>query len=131
MLLRTMLAEVETAGESANERGTRFGRPSTCAATARCEDDGVSIYVGRVVIDDSIAAKIREKHSITPEEVREALEWPAQVRAAEEWHEYHGHRWVALGRTATDREVLAVLLPTPDWEDARADTWVLKTARWL
>ena len=71
------------------------------------------------------------KHQVTLDEVREALEWPAKVRVATEDHPEHGFRWIVIGQIGSSRELIAALLPTPDWEGDRADTWVLKTGRWV
>lgn len=91
----------------------------------------MAIYIGRLVIDPGIVAKLNMKHQVTMDELRDALQWPARVHAAVEDHPDHGVRWLALGMTAGSREVLATLLPTPSWEGERADSWVVKTARWV
>jgi hypothetical protein len=91
----------------------------------------VAIYIGKAIIDPPIVAKLNTKHQVTQDELREALEWPAKVRVAREVHPVHGLRWIALARTATSREVIATLLPAPYWEGEKADTWVVKTARWV
>jgi hypothetical protein len=91
----------------------------------------VAIYIGKAIIDPPIVAKLNTKHQVTQDELREALEWPAKVRVAREVHPEHGLRWIALARTATSREVIATLLPAPYWEGEEADTWVVKTARWV
>jgi hypothetical protein len=91
----------------------------------------VAIYIGRVIVDPGVVAKLNTKHQVTHDEVREALEWPAKVRVAIEDHPQHGRRWVVVGQTGSSRELIAALLPTPEWEGDRADTWVLKTGRWI
>jgi hypothetical protein len=91
----------------------------------------VAIYIGGVIIDPSIVAKLNTKHQVTQDELREALQWPAEVQVVREVHPEHGLRWIALATTATSREVLATLLPAPYWEGEEADTWVVKTARWV
>ena len=91
-----------------------------------------TIYISRVIVDPSIVAKLNEKHQVTVGEVREALQWPARVRVAREDHPKHGLRWIVLGSTGSDRELIAALIPALEWEDGeRAEDWVVKTARWL
>jgi hypothetical protein len=90
-----------------------------------------SVYLGLIVAEPSIERKIREKHQITLAEVREALQWPARAETVEEDHPRHGHRWIATGSCADGREVIACLLPLPPYLGPLADTWTLKTARWL
>lgn len=87
------------------------------------------IYIGLIVIDPAVEAKIREKHNVTGEEVREALQWPANAKTVEEDHDVHGRRWVALGTTAGGREVIGWMLPAPHYMGASADTWALMSAR--
>ncbi|WP_405070420.1 hypothetical protein OG558_12755 [Kribbella sp. NBC_01510] len=92
---------------------------------------GTSVYLGLITADPGIEAKIQEKHHITLAEVREALQWPAQAQTVEEDDPEHGHRWVAVGQSAGDRLVIAWLLPLPPYMGSLADTWTLKSARWL
>jgi hypothetical protein len=91
----------------------------------------VAIYIGQVIIDPSIVAKLNTKHQVTQDELREALQWPASVHVAREVHPEHGPRWIAVARTGASREIIATLLPAPEWEGDAADTWVVKTARWV
>jgi hypothetical protein len=91
-----------------------------------------SVYLGLIVDDPGIEAKIRGKHyGITLADVREALQWPAQAETVEDNHPEHGHRWVAVGQNAEGRFVIAWLLPLPPYMGSLADTWTLKSARWL
>jgi hypothetical protein len=92
---------------------------------------GSRVYFGLITADYTIEAKIRQKHSITLAEVREALQWPAQAEAAEDDDPEHGWRVLAYGSTRDGREVFASLVPFPEWAGIDADTWNLKTARWL
>lgn len=90
----------------------------------------MAIYLGILEFDPSIRSKVNGKHHVTPDEVREALQWPARAETAWEEHPEHGRRVVALGSTADGREVVAWLLPLPHWDDG-TDTWIVKTARWV
>lgn len=89
------------------------------------------VYLGLIDADPSVIDKIQRKHNITLDEVREALQWPAAARAAADDHSEHGWRVIAVGETATGRTVIAALLPAPPWAGRAAETWTLKTARWL
>lgn len=91
----------------------------------------MGIYIGWVVIDPSIIMKLNTKHQVTEHELREALQWPATVSAAPEEHPEHQLRWVALATTSENREVIAALIPAPEWAGEDADTWVVVTARWI
>jgi hypothetical protein len=88
--------------------------------------------IGHIHIDESIAEKIAQRPGggCTPEEVREALLWPAKVTLAWDDDADHGRRLVAMGATSTGRLLIGWLLPVPWWEE-NPDTWVLKTARWV
>ena len=90
-----------------------------------------SIYIGLIVADLSTIAKINEKHHLTLDEVREALQWPAPARVGYEDHPEPGGRWIAVGTVAGGRDLIAALLPSPMFAGSGADTWVLKTARWI
>ena len=87
-----------------------------------------SIYIAEIRIADSIELKIKTKHNVTPEEVREALVLRNDVRAGWENHPAHGERVVALGTTYRGRPILAVLVPV-DPADPLDGVWILKTAR--
>lgn len=86
--------------------------------------------MGRLIIDEETRDKLHRKHSITFEDVVEAIQWPARAQAAWEDHPDYGLRLVAHGSVAAGRDVICVLRPVPDWDD-NADTWDVKTARWL
>jgi hypothetical protein len=87
-------------------------------------------YLGRLVIDDQIRRKIQAKHHITFDDVVEAIQYPAKAEAEWEDHPDYGRRLVAGGAVATGRRVLCILKPVPLW-DPHADTWDIKTARWV
>jgi uncharacterized DUF497 family protein len=88
------------------------------------------VHLGRLVIDEPTRDKLHRKHDITFEDVVEAIQWPARARAAWEEHEVYGRRLVAVGSVASRRQVICILKPMPEWDD-NADTWDVKTARWV
>jgi hypothetical protein len=89
------------------------------------------VYLGQLVIDPEIEDKLHRKHKgITFADVVEAIQWPAKALAAWEDHPVHGRRVVALGTVASGRRVICCLDPIPDW-DEYADTWKVRTARWV
>ena len=88
------------------------------------------VHLGYIDASPAVESKIQEKHGITLAEVREALQFPAPVRIAPEEHPEHGYRWVAVG-SCGGHVVIAWLLPLPEHEGATADSWTLKTARWV
>lgn len=90
------------------------------------------IYIGDVIVDDTIIAKLNTKHQVTRAELRQALMWPARVDVAPDYDpDNGGWRWVAVATTAEGRLVICWLLPAPEWEGEDAQTWVVKTARWV
>lgn len=84
------------------------------------------VYIAAVEIDPSCEYKIRNKHGITGDEVREAIVLTA-VRAYWEDSEIHGLRLLVTGDTGDGRGVFAVLQPLDPTDGA----WRLRTARWL
>lgn len=89
------------------------------------------MYLGRLVIlDPAVNDKIQQKHRITFAEVVEALQFPAKALAGWEDHPDYGARVVAVGSVASGDKVLGILKPVPEW-DTEADTWDIKTARWV
>jgi len=80
-----------------------------------------------IVIDPPTVDKIKSKHNVTADEVEEALLMRLDVEARWEDHPKHGRRVVAIGSTATRRELVAALEPI----DVDEGIWRLKTARWL
>lgn len=101
--------------------GARRLAPSPRASTQARD----VIYIGLVLIDPSVEAKINEKHNVTPDEVREAIQWPARARAVWEDHPDHGLRVIAVGTTWTGRTLMAVLQPVHEADG----TWRLRSAR--
>ena len=84
-----------------------------------------SVYIGHIEVDATVLDKIRRKHHLTVAEVREALQWPARPDVRWEDHSEHGLRLVAVGQTATGRNLMAALRPV----DETDGTWRLCTAR--
>lgn len=84
------------------------------------------IYIAVVEIDPSCEEKIRKKHHITGDEVREAIIL-TDVSARWDDSEVHGLRLVVTGCTRAGREVFAVLQPF----DPTDGVWRLRTARWI
>lgn len=91
----------------------------------------MAIYIGLVLVDPSVVDKLNRKHNVTEAEVKEALQWPARIRGGWEEDPEHGKRWVTIATVASGREMLAALLPSPAWADEQAETWVVKSARWV
>lgn len=90
-----------------------------------------AIYLGYLVAAPSVEAKINEKHHITLADVREALQWPAIAQVVEDDDPEHGWRLLAIGKNGLGREVFAALIPLPESAGTTADTWAVKTARWI
>lgn len=83
------------------------------------------IWIGRVLVPESVEAKLRNRRGVTGAQVRAACEWPAAVlRTA--WHEHpeHGRRLVVFARDEQGRLLKVVLHPA----DVADGTWILKTA---
>ena len=83
------------------------------------------VYIAEIRISDAIEQKIREKHNVTGDEVREALILRRDVRAAWEHDPQRGSRVLALGHTYQRRLIFAALYPV----DPQDGVWNLGTAR--
>lgn len=88
------------------------------------------MYLGLLTIDEQTRDKLHRKHNITFDDVVEAIQYPARAEAGWEDHPDYGWRVVAVGTNATGRPVICYLVPVPEWDDY-ADTWEIKTARWV
>lgn len=90
----------------------------------------MEVYFGLILCSPAVERKLRTKHGVRSEDVREALQHPAIVRAS--WGEdpRHGRRVIVTGSTRDGRRLIAWLLPTPDW-DPNTEVWLIKTARWM
>jgi hypothetical protein len=98
---------------------------------ARCgEVQGMAVYLGLILCSPLVERKLRTKHGLSSEDVREALQHPAEVRSAWAEDEVHGRRLIAMGRGADGRLLIAWLMPAPDW-DPETEVWLIKTARWV
>lgn len=85
-------------------------------------------WIGLVDIPPDVAEKIKNKHGVTPEEVREAVCWGAAEEAR--WHndKVHGRRLLVLGTPYHGRYRIMVVLAPLDRADG---SWRCKTAmRW-
>ena len=82
-------------------------------------------YIAEIRISPSVEVKIRTKHFITGERVRQALILRSEADTRWEHHPDHGRRLLCINPGADGRVVFAVLIPldTPD------GVWTLKTAR--
>ncbi len=81
-------------------------------------------WIGQILFDDSVAAKITMKHSLTPDQVREAVCWGAAEAAVWDEDPDLGARLFVFGRTSDGTSIKAVLLPV----DRTDGTWRCKTA---
>lgn len=84
------------------------------------------VYIADIRISDAVAAKIRTKHNVTPEEVRETFILREDIQAGWEDHHVHGRRVVAFGHTGDGRPILAALYPV---DPPSEGIWNLGTAR--
>ncbi len=90
----------------------------------------MAVYLGLILCSPSVERKLRSKHALTSEDVRDALQHPAKVRAAWSDDAGHGRRLIAMGRASGGRLLIAWLMPTPAW-DPDAEVWLIRSARWV
>jgi hypothetical protein len=64
-------------------------------------------YIARIDVDHSVADKIRTKHNVTLEEVREAFVMRTDMTANWEDSAEHGGRLIVTGTTYLGRRLLA------------------------
>jgi hypothetical protein len=84
------------------------------------------VRIVHIDIPPEVEAKIRGKHQVTGDEVREAFLWPARLLACGwENHEVYGWRVIAVGRTYSNRAIVGALDPV---DEVQGD-WRLRTAR--
>lgn len=86
-----------------------------------------SVVVAVLIIDASVEAKIKQKHNLTPVEVREAVVLAPDAETAWDEDPTHGLRLVVGGTTYTGRPVIAYLVPLNE-NDPEEGTFKLKTA---
>lgn len=88
------------------------------------------VWISVLVIPPEVEAKLREKHALTGDEVREAILLGAHTRAQWNDHPQYGRRLLVRGTTAAGRPLLATLLPIDEtdgrWECKTAWPWRLK-----
>ena len=86
------------------------------------------VDVAVLIIDESVAAKIRSKHApLTPEDLRAAILYGRDTTTRWEDHELHGYRLVVNGTTYEGVQFVAFLQPARE-HDPEEGTFVLKTA---
>jgi hypothetical protein len=85
-------------------------------------------WIGSIDFPSEVADKIKQKHGITPEEVREAVSLGAAEELRWDHDEVHGRRLLAIGTPYHGAyRVIAVLAPV----DRTDGSWRCKTAmRW-
>lgn len=79
------------------------------------------------IIDASVEAKIKQKHDLTPVEVREAVVLAPDAEAVWDDDPTRGLRLVVAGTTYAGRQVIAYLVPLNE-NDPEEGTFKLKTA---
>ncbi|MFF4992620.1 hypothetical protein ACFY19_35985 [Streptosporangium saharense] len=57
------------------------------------------VHIAEIVIPDGIESKIRSKHNLTGEDVRESLIYGKDVQGEEQYHERYGWRLLVRGET--------------------------------
>jgi hypothetical protein len=80
---------------------------------------------GYVEISDEMAQKLKTKHGVQPEEVRDACQIPNRyLRAWWDHDPQYGSRLLVIGETRAGRRLKIVLKPV----DETDGTWLLRTA---
>jgi hypothetical protein len=86
------------------------------------------VDVAVLIIDESIEAKIRDKHfPLTAGDVRQALVYGDFISSGWDDSEEHGLRLVVRAVTYAGTEFIAYLMPANE-DDPEEGTFVLKTA---
>jgi hypothetical protein len=82
-------------------------------------------WIAVVELADDIEAKVNMKHSITADEIREAVCLTSDVQ--QRWHDHpvYGRRLYVRGATYEGRQLLVVLKPAPGGADG---VWECQTA---
>jgi hypothetical protein len=91
---------------------------------------GSRVVVAQLIIPPEVEAKIRRKHGLTGQEVREAVVYARD--AAAKWLEddEHGYRLAIRGSTYKGRPVIAYMDPQ-DPSDENEGAFILRTAMTL
>jgi uncharacterized DUF497 family protein len=85
------------------------------------------VYIAVIDIRPGVEDKIRTKHNLTGQEVRNVFIMNPKVRGNWEDHPDYGRRYVAVGSTETGRLVIAWFYDI----DASDGVWDLGTARYV
>ena len=88
---------------------------------------GSRVVVAQLIIPPEVEAKIRRKHSLTGQEVREAVIYARDAEARWTKDAEHGRRLMARGSTHKGRPVIAYMDPQNP-NDENEGTFVLRTA---
>lgn len=83
------------------------------------------IWIARLEISDAVERKIRRKHNLTGDEVREAIVARRDVHAYWENHSVHGYRIIVSSKLTNGTRLLVWLFPI----SGDIDTYGLVTAR--
>jgi len=91
----------------------------------KCRSGPVKVWIGRVIVPDSVEMKLRNRRGLTGSQIRAACEWPARPLAAA-WHDHprHGRRLILHVRDEQQRALKVVLQPL----DVPDGSGVLRTA---
>jgi len=81
-------------------------------------------WIGHVVVQVEIEAKLRSKHFLTPDQVRSAICWGAHEQAVWDDQSVYGQRLVVTGRTDDTGLIIVYLRPV----DESDGTWECLTA---
>jgi hypothetical protein len=84
----------------------------------------MAVWIADVRFAPEIATELREKHDVTPDEVREAICFGRHERLAWHTHVTYGRRLVAAGSTSAGRRLIVYLRPL----DVSDGTWECLTA---
>lgn len=85
------------------------------------------VLIAVVIIDPPIEGKLRLKHGLTGDMIREALVYRSDIRARLVTDDVHGERLEVRATTYSGTEFIAYLLPANE-HDLGEGTFVLKTA---
>lgn len=87
-----------------------------------------ALYFGQIICPSSVIEKVNNKHGVTEQDIRDAVQWPARPLQAF-WigldDDPRGPRGVAVGRTAQGTIIQVVLYPVGEPAEG---TWRLGTA---
>jgi len=81
-------------------------------------------WIGYVYVDPEVESKLREKHGLTSDQIREAICWGAHNQAAWDDDPVYGTRLVVTGTMGESGPLIAYLRPL----DETDGTWECLTA---